>query len=79
MKLREYIKSNGMTIRGFSKKHNLNHRNVEMWCRGERMPNYKDAFTIFNATENVVTGHDFYLTYDERFKLNEKKRTEVVA
>ena len=51
-----------------NKNFNINDRNIS-----------KDFSEIFDATENVVTGHDFYMTYDERYKLNEKKRTEVVA
>mgnify|MGYP003123440699 CR=1 FL=1 len=69
MKLREFIKSKGMSIRSFSRLNDLNHRNVEMWCRGERMPNVDDAKKIFEATGHEVTGHDFYETKIERQNL----------
>ena len=74
MKLREFIKSKGMSSKGFSKLNKLNPRNVEMWCRGERMPNTKDARTIYQVTDHKVDGHDFYETKWEKEDLIKERQ-----
>tara|TARA_Y100000114_G_C11641472_1_gene269513 strand:- start:77 stop:301 length:225 start_codon:yes stop_codon:yes gene_type:complete len=60
MRLDEYIKKNHKSIREFSAKVGLKHRNVEMWGRGERLPRPFDAKKIIEATNGVVDGSDFY-------------------
>ena len=60
MQLKDYIYEQGMSIRGFSRRANLNHRNVETWVRGERIPNVKAIQKIYDFTEGRVTISDFY-------------------
>tara|TARA_R100000278_G_C5378899_1_gene131712 strand:+ start:186 stop:401 length:216 start_codon:yes stop_codon:yes gene_type:complete len=60
MRLKDYIKNQGLTYKEFADKLGTSHRNVAMWARGERLPRSLEAEKIFNATNNLVTGNDLY-------------------
>ena len=74
MRLIDWIKQNNYNIRSFSKEFGLNHRNVEMWCRGERQPRPTDAEKIIVATNNLVNGEDFY---NQRIYFLKKQKGKV--
>ena len=73
MRLDEYIKQNHKSIREFSAKVGLKHRNVEMWGRGERLPRPFDAKKIIEATNGVVDGSDFYICKNRIFRKGNEK------
>jgi|TARA_R100000697_G_scaffold27365_1_gene36083 hypothetical protein len=73
MRLRDWIDNNYKSIRSFALDIGLKHRNIEMWCRGERKPNHREAEIIFEFTNNEVTGHDFYL---EKIKHSKKEKKD---
>lgn len=60
MRLKVYIKNQGLTYKQFAEILGTSHRNVAMWARGERLPRSSEAEKIFNLTNNLVTGNDLY-------------------
>ena len=43
MRLKDYIKNQGLTYKEFADKLGTSHRNVAMWARGERLPRSLEA------------------------------------
>ena len=57
MKLREYIKSKKMSIRGFGRKNKISHYSMNKYVQGKK-PSPRLAWRIFMATQGQVGFND---------------------
>jgi hypothetical protein len=62
MDLKEYLKKNKKTIRGFGKEFKISHYSMQKYIHGSK-PAPRQAWKIFNATDGKVTFQD--IGYDE--------------
>jgi len=60
MKLKEYIKSSGLTYAAFANKVGTNKMNVSRWARGVVNPTGDFYHKIYKVTDGLVTPNDFH-------------------
>ena len=70
MKLRTYIKDQGLTIEEFANQIGVPKGTIGRYCKGTRFPNRKMFLRIQKATAGKVTPNDF-------FELNETVVSEA--
>ena len=59
MKLKDYLRANGIKSEDFAKSLDVSHGGVLKWVTGERFPRPYALAKIENATDGQVTANDF--------------------